>query len=250
MPSVSSTGRWGGSGYWRVKGVLILLVLGLVYLAKETLLDEAEAFPSPGGEGSRSLVRESKMLIKESADRLTAQGPYPEGRPKSSGISLPSYELRLSPTTTQTFSMVRGRKRSNGERLLPAVNIPKTEIQNISFECPTTKCKSSDCVVVFPVLLSKGLWAWNVYPETGYQQFQASPQMNGGGFLPSNDVGHSDCNTVVKAPQRLVGYSTDDDTVMIHDAELPDPWVPAVVSEPWVPPFKEGACDYNEWQMN
>ncbi|KAI9536073.1 hypothetical protein NQZ68_037038 [Dissostichus eleginoides] len=57
MPSVSSTGRWGGSGYWRVKGVLILLVLGLVYLAKETLLDEAEAFPTPGGEGSCSLQR-------------------------------------------------------------------------------------------------------------------------------------------------------------------------------------------------
>ncbi|KAK1881486.1 Erythronate-4-phosphate dehydrogenase [Dissostichus eleginoides] len=63
----------------------------------------------------------------------------------------------------------------------------------------------------------------------------------------------------LQAPQRLVGYSTDDDTVMIYDAELPDPWVPAVVSdpwvsavvsEPWVPPFKEGACDYNEWQMN
>ena len=137
-----------------MKGVLILLVLGLVYLAKETLLDEAEAFPTPGGEGSRSLVRESKMLIKVSADRLNAQGPDPEGRPKSSGISLPSYELRLFPTTTQTFSMVRERKRrevNNGERLLPAVNIPKTEIQNISFDCPTTKCKSSDCVVVFPV---------------------------------------------------------------------------------------------------
>ncbi|KAI9542683.1 hypothetical protein NQZ68_017694 [Dissostichus eleginoides] len=116
---------------------------------------------------------------------------------------------------------------------------------------------------------------------------------SGGGFFPSHDVGHGDCNTVVKnsppketlskivenhlnvsntamlaehkelqevrtvalqnrialdlllaaqggtrkaalqAPQRLVGYSTDDDTVMIYDAELPDPWVPAVVSEPW-----------------
>ena len=53
-----------------------------------------------------------------------------------------------------------------------------------------------------------------------------------------------------QAPQRLVGYSTNDDTVMIYDAELPDPWVPALVSEPWVPPFKEGACDYNDWHMN
>ncbi|XP_034053622.1 syncytin-1-like [Gymnodraco acuticeps] len=45
---------------------------------------------------------------------------------------------------------------------------------------------------------SEGLWAWNVYPETGYQRFQVSQRMNGGGFLPSHDVGHSDCNTVIK----------------------------------------------------
>ena len=43
----------------------------------------------------------------------------------------------------------------------------------------------------------------------------------------------------LQAPQRLVGYTTVDDTVMMYDAELPDPWVDAVVSEPWVPPYND-----------
>ncbi|XP_034005616.1 uncharacterized protein LOC117497720 [Trematomus bernacchii] len=158
MPSVSSTGQWGGSGCRRVKAVLILLVL--LYLAKEALLDDAEAIPTTGGEGSRHSEGEYKVLLSKGTDRLFS-------------------------STTQTFSMVRERKRVRRRRKvgperrllsLPALFsakplfIPKRGSQNISFECPTTKCNSNDCVVVFPVFLSKGLWAWNVYPETGYQR--------------------------------------------------------------------------------
>ena len=45
--------------------------------------------------------------------------------------------------------------------------------------------------------------------------------------------------TALQAPQRLVGYSTVDDTLLMYDAELPDPWVSIAVPVPWVPPFSD-----------
>ncbi|XP_034058965.1 uncharacterized protein LOC117537743 [Gymnodraco acuticeps] len=202
MPPVSSADQRGGSGCWRVMNVLILLGLGLLYLAKETPPDEAEPIPMTGGEGSRPSEGEYKVLLSKGAGSLAIQGPDPEGQTTSTGTPLPSNKIRLFPTITQTFRKRGRKKRKVGPEIrllpLPALDIPKTGLQNISFECPTTHCNSHDCVVVFPVFSSKGLWAWNVYPETGYQRFQVSQRMNGGGFLPSHDVGHSDCNTVIK----------------------------------------------------
>ena len=67
-----------------MKAVLILLVL--LYLAKEALLDDAEAIPTPGGEGSRHSEGEYKVLLSKGTDRLFS-------------------------STTQTFSMVREKKK-------------------------------------------------------------------------------------------------------------------------------------------
>nr|XP_033946575.1 uncharacterized protein LOC117452196 [Pseudochaenichthys georgianus] len=92
MASVFSTGGW------RVKAVIIPLVLGLLYLSKVALLDEAGAIPTTGGEGSRPSGGESKVLL--------SKGPDPEGKITPTGQSVPSDKDRLFPSTTRTF---RGR---------------------------------------------------------------------------------------------------------------------------------------------
>nr|XP_033957036.1 uncharacterized protein LOC117459964 [Pseudochaenichthys georgianus] len=159
MASVFSTGGW------RVKAVIILLVLGLLYLSKVALLDEAVAIPTTSGEGSRP---------------------------------------------------------SGGES------------------------KGGDSTV------------WRAYPRTQYQEFRGLVTdvvvhewknvsicfQNERGSLTSPDVGHSDfklairkmTKTALQAPQRLVGYSTVDDSVLMYDAQLSDPWGSITASAPWGPP--------------
>ncbi|XP_034078805.1 uncharacterized protein LOC117550475 [Gymnodraco acuticeps] len=45
--------------------------------------------------------------------------------------------------------------------------------------------------------------------------------------------------TALQAPQRLVGYSTVDDSVLMYDAQLSDPWGTITASAPWGPPQNE-----------
>ncbi|XP_071059505.1 uncharacterized protein [Pseudochaenichthys georgianus] len=82
MSSLSST------GCWRVKAVIV--ILGLLYLAKDALLDEAVKIPTTGGEGSRPSEGENKVLLSKSADNLNTQGPDPERKTTPTGKSVPS----------------------------------------------------------------------------------------------------------------------------------------------------------------
>ncbi|XP_034081668.1 uncharacterized protein LOC117552405 [Gymnodraco acuticeps] len=169
MSSLSST------GCWRVKAVTIIVILGLLYLAKNALLDEAVTIPTTGGEGPRPSEGENKVLLSKSADDLTTQGPDPEGKTTPTGKEVPSDKDRLYPNTTQTLSMVQETQRERkGGRIRRIVSLPDHKSETIAVNCPSSICDSSNCIIVFPVFSVYS--TWELYPENQYSWFRVAPE--------------------------------------------------------------------------